>query len=216
MFLFLPPVQFSCDVYETHGRIALEAGDIPEFAQLLTPLTSLYHDHQLMTSYAARAEFSAYRILLACHHHRESDLSLLSFITALPSLLSSHAYVQHALQVRQALLSHSYLTFFRLYLSAPCMSSYLLDERAAQVRMRGLRVVCTAYRPRVEVRWLAAALGMEDDDCVQWLVAMGMVLQEEGGTGGRPGGGYTLDCKHGQLVIGSFDDRGQRLELNSR
>ena len=199
-------------MYETHGRIALEAGDIPEFAQLLSPLTALYYDHQLMTSHAAQAEFSAYRILLACHHHRESDLSLLSFITSLPSSLSSHAYVQHALQVRQALLSHTYLTFFRLYLFAPCMSSYLLDDRAAQVRMRGLRVMTVAYRPRVEVSWVGAALGMEEDDCVQWLVAMGMDVKEEGETGGRPGGGYWIDAKHGQQIISLFDDRGQRVD----
>ena len=197
-------------MYETHGRIALEQHDVSEFAQILSPLAQLYLD-RLSTSTASEAEFSAYRILLACHHHRHSDLSLLSFITALPPHLSSHAYVQHALQVRQALLTHSYLHFFRLYLQAPCMSSYLLDNLAGEVRMRGLRVIAAAYRPRVEARWVAAALGMEEDNCVEWMVAMGMEVKEER-DGGRVGGGWWLDAKAAQQCINEFDDRGQRLD----
>ena len=197
-------------MYETAGRIALEHYDVAEFAQILSPLSSLYRDH-LTTSTAAEAEFSAYRILLACHHHRHSDLSLLSFITSLSPLLSSHPYVQHALQVRQALLTHSYLHFFRLYLQSPCMSSYLLDNLAGEVRMRGLRVIAAAYRPRVEVRWVSEALGMEEEDCVEWMVAMGMEVKEEG-DGGRAGGGWWLDAKMAQQCISQFDDSGQRLD----
>ena len=202
---------FAVDVYETHGRLALEEADVAEFAQILSPLSALY-DEQYCTSASARAEFSGYRILLACHHHRLSELSLLSFIAALPPALSSHAYVQHALQVRQALLSHSFLHFFRLYQEAPCMSSYLMDELAAEVRMRGLRVMAAAYRPRVEVRWVSEAMGMGEDECVEWMVAMGMQVREEGEEGGRPGGGYWLDAKHAQAVISLFDDRGMRVD----
>ena len=200
---------FACECYETHGRIALEQGDLSEFAQLMTPLSSLHSEG--LTPLAVRAEFVAYRVLLACHHKRHSDLSLLSFIATLPSTLSSHPYIQHALDVRQSLLLRSYLQFFHLYHTAPVMSSYLMDALAGEMRMRGLRVLCSAFRGRCECEWVRRWVGFEaEDECVQWLVAMGVTVEEKVVSGEVSR--WSFDAKTTLRVVQLFDDRGLRIQ----
>ena len=212
-------------MYETHGRLALEQRDLAEFSQLLSPLSALYADG-LQTSAAAHAEFTAYRILLACHHRLHSSLSLLSLITSLPPVLVSQPAVQHALLVRSALVLANYAQFFVLYAAAPAMGGYLLDELAAVMRMRALRTVCQAYRGRVEVNWMAQLLawtetetdeqkagedaeeGLEGD-CAVWLLSMGVDVREER-DGGRAGGGLWFDPKTAQPVLAALDNKGNR------
>ena len=206
---------FACECYETHGRIALEEGDLSEFAQLMTPLSSL-HAEQL-TTLSVRAEFIAYRILLACHHKRHNDLSLLSLLATLPTELSSHPNIAHALDVRQSLLFRSYLRFFALYHAAPAMSPYLMDGLAGEMRMRGLRVLCGAFRGKCECGWVRRWVGFEqEDECAQWLVAMGVEVQEEvaEAKGGEFGDvtRWSFDAKAAQAVVQLYDDRGLRIQ----
>ena len=201
---------FACECYETHGRIALEHGDLSEFAQLMTPLSSLHSEG--LTPLAVRAEFIAYRILLACHHKRHNDLSILSLLATLPTQLSSHPYIQHALDVRQSLLLRSYLRFFHHYHTAPAMSSYLMDALAGEMRMRGLRVLCTAFRGRCECGWVRRWVGFEEEDeCVQWLVAMGVPVVEEEVVGGGVSR-WWFDARAALSVVQLFDDRGLRIQ----
>jgi hypothetical protein len=225
--LSLAVCQFACEVYETHGRLALEQRDVAEFSQLLSPLSALYADG-LQTSAAAHAEFTAYRILLACHHRLHSSLSLLSLITSLPPSLVSQPTVQHALLVRSALVLSNYAQFFVLYSAAPAMGGYLLDELAAVMRMRALRTICLAYRGRVEVRWLSQLLAWTEaeadeqrgdgdaeegveGDCAVWLLSMGLDVKEER-DGGRAGGGLWFDPKAAQAPLAALDNRGNRRE----
>ena len=203
---------FACECYETHGRIALEQGDLSEFAQLMTPLTSLHSEG--LTTLPVRAEFIAYRILhTVCHHQRHNDLSLLSLLATLPDEVSHHPYVLHALDVRQSLLLRSYLHFFHLYHTAPVMSSYLMDGLASEMRMRGLRVLCSAFRGRCECQWVRRWVGFEDEDeCVQWLVAMGVEVVEAEVASGSEVGRWSFDAKATLSVVQLYDDRGLRIQ----
>ena len=200
---------FACECYETHGRIALEHGDLSEFAQLMTPLSALHSEG--LTTLPIRAEFCAYRVLLSCHHKRHNDLSLLALIASLPVELSSHRYIQHALEVRQSLLLRSYLHFFRLYHAAPVMSSYLMDGLASEMRMRGLRVLCTAFRGRCECEWVKRWVGFEvEDECAQWLVAMDVAVTEEVVSGADSR--WSFDAKNALSVVQLLDNRGLRIQ----
>lgn len=200
---------FACECYETHGRIALEHGDLNEFTALMTPLTLLHSEGH--TPLHTRAEFTAYRILLSCHHKRHNDLSLLALIDTLPAELTSHPYIQHALAVRQSLLLRSYLEFFRLYQNAPVMSSYLMDGLAGEMRMRALRVVCTAFRPSCQCEWVRRWVGFEtEDECVQWLVSMGVDVVEE--VVNADVSRWSFDAKAALSVVQLYDDRGLRIQ----
>ena len=65
----------------------------------------------------------------------------------------------HALQVRSALSSGSYLDFFRLYHQAPNMSGYLMDQFLERERFKTFLHLCKAYRPSLTIDFFATRLG---------------------------------------------------------
>jgi hypothetical protein len=86
---------FAVDVYETHGRVALETGDGAEFRQCLAVLRRLY----ARGLPGSAAEFAAYGILAAAGHgHRILAHELAG---AGPALLCEPAVV-HALEAARA------------------------------------------------------------------------------------------------------------------
>ena len=52
--------------------------------------------------------------------------------------------VKHALQVRSALSTSNYHRFFKLYVSAPQMGGYLMDQFVERERVRAMLILCKA------------------------------------------------------------------------
>ncbi|CAN0336673.1 unnamed protein product, partial [Ectocarpus sp. 13 AM-2016] len=106
------------DVYQTHGRIALESGDMEEYNQCQSRLKEL---HLSGVPGVSMDEFTGYRLIYSLYreNHREVNATMMD--------LSQEARqgegVAHALGVVKSYHMGDYCTFFRLYFAAPAMSS---------------------------------------------------------------------------------------------
>ena len=69
--------RFTAHVYETHGRIALEAGDLSEYNQCQSCLQTMRHNGIPISA----DEFDSYRILHALMQH--SKLEIVGFLKEL-------------------------------------------------------------------------------------------------------------------------------------
>ncbi|KAI8601904.1 SAC3/GANP/Nin1/mts3/eIF-3 p25 family-domain-containing protein [Dissophora ornata] len=161
---------FTVTVYEIHARIALEKGDLGEYNQCQTQLKQLY-EYNLKGHVM---EFTAYRILYLLHTRNPSDI--IAMLASLTPAQKEDPAVKHALQVRTALASSNYYTLFKLYLTAPNMGGYLMDQFVERERVQALKTICKAYRPNIEVTFLVSTLGFADIvECLEFLKSIGVV-----------------------------------------
>ncbi|KAJ5128570.1 hypothetical protein N7448_002287 [Penicillium atrosanguineum] len=150
--------EFTVIVYEIHARIALEKGDLGEYNQCQT---------QLRVLYAAQlgghpTEFKAYRILYFIYTRNWTAMNdALADVTADDR---QDLAVKHALDVRSALALGNYHRFFQLYLDTPNMGAYLMDMFVDRERLTALAVICRAYKPDVNIRFITEELGFESDE----------------------------------------------------
>ncbi|KAG1337950.1 SAC3 family protein A [Cocos nucifera] len=173
-------------VYETHARLALEAGDLPEFNQCQSQLKRLYAEG----IEGCHMEFSAYNLLCAILHSN-SKRDLLSSMTRLSNEAKDDEAVKHALAVRSTVLSGNYVQFFRLYKAAPNLNTCLMDLFVEKMRFEAVKCMSKSYRPTVPVAYVARVLGFaravssensEDKckdglvECEEWLRAHGAIL----------------------------------------
>ena len=101
------------DVYETHGRVALESGDLAEFQSCAGVLKELHAS----TGSGSPAEFAAYRLL-----HSLSQPGCETFAAELRDVDAAcrrHEFVRHAVAASAALRSGNAAAFFRLYRQSP-------------------------------------------------------------------------------------------------
>ncbi|KAF8441853.1 SAC3/GANP/Nin1/mts3/eIF-3 p25 family-domain-containing protein [Terfezia claveryi] len=169
--------EFTITVYEIHGRIALEKGDLGEYNQCQSQLQKLYQE---IPGAGHPTEFKAYRILYLLHTCNQTDMS--DVLASLTKTEKSDKAIQHALAVRSVLAANNYHRFFRLYLDCPNMGAYLMDSFIERERLAALEIICKAYRVFVELRFLTEELGFESDgECVQFLSnhGAGDFLQEK-------------------------------------
>ncbi|KAG0345989.1 hypothetical protein BG004_002685 [Podila humilis] len=145
--------ELTVSVYEIHARIALEKGDLGEFNQCQTQLKELY-EHNIPGNVM---EFTAYRILYQLH--TRNYLDIIAVLASLTPVQKGDAAVKHALQVRTALSSSNYYSFFKLYAAAPNMGGYLMDQFVDRERVEAMKSICKAYRPDIKVEFLQNILG---------------------------------------------------------
>lgn len=129
---------FTVEVYEVHARIALEKGDLGEYNQCQTQLRALYT--KVLGGHPV--EFKAYRILYFIHTCNRTALN--DVLAELTTAEKEEKAIKHALNVRSALALGNYHKFFRLYLDAPNMGSYIMDMFAARERLVALSNICKA------------------------------------------------------------------------
>ncbi|CAL4973273.1 unnamed protein product [Urochloa decumbens] len=176
--------ELTVKVYETHARLAIQSGDLPEYNQCQSQLKRLYGEGVK----GCNLEFSAYN-LLCVMLHSNSKRDLLSSMASLPKEAKKDATVKHALEVRSAVLSGNYVLFFKLYKAAPNLNSCLMDLYAERMRFEAIKCMSKSYRPTVPVRYAAQVLGFVGIDevcetngadglekCKKWLKAHGAVL----------------------------------------
>ncbi|KAK1256883.1 hypothetical protein QJS04_geneDACA024123 [Acorus gramineus] len=172
--------ELTVKVYETHARMALEAGDLPEFNQCQSQLKSLYAEGIK----GCHMEFSAYN-LLAVILHSNNNRDFLSSMARLSPETKKGEAVQHALAVREAVTSGNYVLFFRLYKTAPNLNTCLMDLYVEKMRFEAVKCISRAYRPTVPVTFISEVLGFASDEkdvdgpeeCEEWLRAHAIELK---------------------------------------
>ncbi|CAH8376445.1 unnamed protein product [Eruca vesicaria subsp. sativa] len=170
-------------VYETHARFALEAGDLTEYNQCLSQLKIVYAEG----IEGCTLEFAAYSLLYITLHSN-NNRELLSSMSRLSREAKKDEAVRHAISVRAAVTSGNYVTFFRLYKTAPNMNSCLMDLYVEKMRYKAVTFMSRSCRPTIPVSYLAQVLGFactssegekETDgmeECSEWLKAHGASL----------------------------------------
>ncbi|XP_062154759.1 SAC3 family protein A isoform X2 [Alnus glutinosa] len=188
-------VQHICDqltvkVYETHARLALEVGDLPEYNQCQSQLKTLYAEG----IEGCHMEFSAYNLLCVILHSNNYR-DLLSSMSRLSVEAKKDEAVKHALAVRAAVTSGNYVMFFRLYKTAPNLNTCLMDLYVEKMRYKAVSCMSRSYRPTIPVSYITQVLGFatatprnegsdeKDSDglgeCVDWLKAHGACFIED-------------------------------------
>jgi len=132
--------EFTVQVYEIHGRIALECGDMVEYNQCQATLKTLYE----LGIPGRVEEFTAYHILMLLHGRNRTELNL--YVGQLSPKLKADPAVQHALNVQRALAMGNYHALFELYSSSPNMRAYIMDHFVARERAKALMVITKAYK----------------------------------------------------------------------
>ncbi|KAK9840595.1 hypothetical protein WJX81_004184 [Elliptochloris bilobata] len=151
-------------VYETHARIALEAGDLAEFNGCQAMLKELYPAQ----GGGSRVEFAVYGLLYAALLQRH----LASELRGLSAAMLAEPAVQHALQVCNAARAGDAMELLRQYVDAPRMTPYLMDHLLERVRKRWLAAAQAAFAPAVPLGMLTAQLGFESDaEAANWCEA---------------------------------------------
>lgn len=168
--------ELAVQVYEAHGRAALEYGDQSEYNQCQAQLALLYAAGQP----GCHAEFAAYRLLYQAVHARHGEgrklgATICQVLEDRVGRGAASTEVAHALQARSAIAARSYARFFRLYASAPNLGRAVMDVHVPSMRWHALNVLCRAYRPTVPVGAFATAAGF---------VAPASAEQRQGDSGG--------------------------------
>ncbi|EST08838.2 BAG domain protein [Kalmanozyma brasiliensis GHG001] len=148
--------EFTVKVYEIHARIALEMGDLGEYNQCQSQLRGLY-------AYGIKGsamEFLAYRILYLLHTKNRRDVNAL--MAELTEEHKAEPAVAHALQVRAALVTGNYHSFFKLYTDAPNMNAYIMDHFVERERINALLIMSKCYRPSIPLTFIAEELAFQD------------------------------------------------------
>ncbi|XP_011091492.1 SAC3 family protein A isoform X1 [Sesamum indicum] len=179
--------ELTVKVYETHARLAIEVGDLPEYNQCQSQLKTLYGEGIT----GCHMEFAAYN-LLCVMLHSNNNRDLLSAMSRLSANAKKDKAVKHALSVRSAVTSGNYVTFFRLYKTAPNLNTFLMDLYVEKMRYAAVKCMSRSYRPTAPVSYLSQILGFTNalptsessdekevdgvEECIEWLKAHGACL----------------------------------------
>ncbi|KAI5575122.1 hypothetical protein BDE02_10G190800 [Populus trichocarpa] len=178
--------QLTVKVYETHARLALEAGDLPEYNQCQSQLKTLYAEG----IEGRHMEFAAYNLLCVILHSN-NNRDLVSSMSRLTEGTKKDKAVKHALAVRAAVTSGNYVMFFRLYKEAPNLNTCLMDLYVEKMRYKAVSCMSWSYRPTIPVSYIAQVLGFSSasdgndekdsdgsglEECVEWMKAHGACL----------------------------------------
>eukprot|EP00891_Asterochloris_glomerata_P001031 jgi/Astpho2/1031/Aster-00850 len=156
--------ELAVQIYEAHGRAALEYGDREQFNQCQSQLHVLYG----RGCAGCRDEFLAYRLLYQMGARRQA-VALLQTMQSIPPQMRRLTAVVHALEVRRAYATCDHTLFWELYSTAPKLGRAVMDFVVPTFRFSAAKQLVEGVRPTVPVSAVAVVLGF-------WL--------PQGGTGG--------------------------------
>ncbi|KAL3521005.1 hypothetical protein ACH5RR_019154 [Cinchona calisaya] len=182
--------ELTVKVYETHARLAIEVGDLPEYNQCQSQLKTLYAEGIR----GCHLEFASYNLLcIILHSNKNRDL--LCAMSRLSAEARKDDAVKHALAVRAAVTSGNYVLFFRLYKTAPNLNTLLMDLYVEKMRYTAVKCLTRSHRPTVPVAYISQVLGFTStfptteasdgkerdgvEECAEWLKAHGASLTED-------------------------------------
>jgi hypothetical protein len=140
-----------------------QQGDLGEFNQCQGQLKDLYLTHNLP---GHRDEFLGYRILYMIHTNNKTEL--VQTIASLTDDQKRGECVSHSLAVRSAVATSNYHSFFALYMTAPFLSGYLMDQFVDKERVKAWKIICTAFRPSFKLEDLALGF-VSIEEALDWL-----------------------------------------------
>lgn len=141
-----------------------------EFNQCQGQLKDLYKIYKLPGHVD---EFMGYRILYMIHTNNKTEL--VQTIASLSDSQKSLACVSHALQVRSSIATRNYDSLFNLYMSAPCLAGYLMDQFIDRERIKALVIISHSFRPTFPLKDLNLGF-MNLSGLKKWLLSHSLVL----------------------------------------
>ncbi|KAJ2080668.1 hypothetical protein H4R24_002905 [Coemansia sp. RSA 988] len=187
---------FTVEVYEMHARIALETNDLGEYNQCQTQLKQLYS----IGIPGNAMEFLAYRILYLLYTRNKGDIN--AALAAMTPAEKGNPAVEHALSVRAAMAAGNYHRFFKLYLATPNMGGYLIDKFIARERCAALQKMCKAFRPGLNVSFIANELAFDDiGACKEFLASLHIAISK----GGPPSVDMKLAYPHAIAAMQKYE-----------
>jgi len=210
--------RFTAHVYETHARIALESGDLPEYNQCQSQLQEMRQKGVQISV----DEFDAYRILYSLHvdsklelagvfrdiaaSRKDCVLGVARWQSGFAAVKDSSTSVTNfALAVVDALRERNSHRFFRLYKAAPMHTSHLMDFLVSRQRRQMLGNLLKAYLS-LPVPVAAALLHFKQvKKCERFLQDSGCILDlsNDGVEGGHGESVLVIDCKRSLAVVGT-------------
>ena len=188
--------KFTAHVYETHGRIALESGDLSEYNQCSSRLQEMKKRGIAICA----AEFDCYRILYSLFQNNKLELIgvLRDLAKDNPGCLKrtrSESMVEEvhrrpfksdvsfALEVVQAVQSKNPEKFFSLYHSAPDLSGYLLDFFVHSMRIAGKNTLLRSHLS-ISLEGFKRKLGFSNDkqghqECVMFVKEHKIIVRKD-------------------------------------
>ncbi|ORZ00778.1 SAC3/GANP/Nin1/mts3/eIF-3 p25 family-domain-containing protein [Syncephalastrum racemosum] len=197
---------FTVKVYETHARIALEKGDLGEYNQCQTNLKHLYEKGIK----GNRKEFIGYRLLYYIFSQDQKEMRYL--LEELTTSIKKNKCVQHALRVRSALAIGNYHAFFQLYLTAPMMSGYLMDQFVDRVRMDALKTLCKAFSTGLSCSFICEELGFESMDDLSIFLRNHRIKH----LAKKDAQGFRLDTKQALPILMESSRQYQKIDLKGQ
>lgn len=196
---------FTVKVYEIHARIALEKSDLGEYNQCQAQLKTLYEEGLP----GNRLEFLAYRLLYLLHTQNKQEVGDILVELLDDEEAANYAPVQHALQVKTAMMTRNYVELFQLYRTAPLMSGYVMDSFVGRERILALCKLTRSFRPTIPLETISEWLGFESEgECTEWLEGLG-VAQFMGPKGLSSKETYPVVEGHRQQAFMKIDIKGQ-------
>ena len=124
----------------------------PSVMSLFTPITAPL----------SLQEFLTYRILYYIYIKNTSDA--MKLIAKLSAQQKSSEDVKFGVSVFNAWTARNYYRFFKLYLTAPKMSGYLMDTFVQRERNAAMCSMVKAYKPTITVAKVTSTLGYPDTE----------------------------------------------------
>ncbi|KAH3686681.1 hypothetical protein WICPIJ_002325 [Wickerhamomyces pijperi] len=136
--------EFTVIVYETHARIALENGDLGEFNQCQTMLTSLYSKPGIQGF--NRLEFLSYKILYQLFTGNID--SIFQIRLGLTQRELTDDFIAMSLKLVKSMSQNllNYHEFFRLYSLTLKTTKRLIDQFINSIRIKSLAIIVQGYK----------------------------------------------------------------------
>lgn len=169
--------EFTIQVYETHGRIAIKNKDRDEFNQCQSQLKSLYEMVNESSTRNNSAEFVGYRLIYNMLTKSFKDLN--QVIKEIKSKYSDNKYLQHLLELNNAWYLNNYVKFFRLYEVCNEMSKYLIELFIERERKLALKIIIKSFRPTIKLEKVKELLDYDSlEACETELSSYKLCLQQ--------------------------------------